>query len=240
MIRRVRGGLWACAILAAASFAFAQQAPIKQKEKSNCALPEVLWALGKKYDVYFTIEHAGRAVETQSMIWTIGIYAPWTGPNCNYLHDGSTDINQELLAIQRDLPDLGYVIDSRNHRIVHVYDRAADSQPGYPMSKVLAPFQFKGTEAGLVHSLYKAGILVSFSYNGQDTPVDSDGGEASRTRVDINTQSATVREILSSYEPADRQQRIMWIAVITNPTPPPSTVGLHVGYRWSKDHVVSR
>ncbi|HEX7285256.1 MAG TPA: hypothetical protein VF532_03700 [Candidatus Angelobacter sp.] len=212
------------------------QAP-RVSHKRICSLPDVLWEVGKKYDVYFTMEELEASMDTASATWMLMPAMQSAAVHCNYLQPGNSDVTQELTAIQRDVPHFGYVMDSLNPKVVHIYDNRLLNAPAYPLSKPLGPFQFEGSEGALVHALYKQGIWISFSGTGEATARDSLEREAHHTRVRINVQSATVREVLSSYLPADRKQRIMWMARVVSPLAPWHKVAIHVGYILRGEHV---
>lgn len=218
---------------------------IKQ-EKKRCYLPEALWDIGDKYNVYFTLE-TGRAVTviTESTVWSWlggGGYPP-VAPLCDYLLPGATDVYQELQALQHDLVDLGFVVDSRDPKIIHVYDKELLTHPAYPMGKELGSFQFRGTELELAHWLYQSGFRVTFRTDGKDD-LSEDRPEdprcdplrylASTTHVDVDLHAATVREALSSFTPTDRKERILWQSSAFGGHQPYEGARLELGFHVSK------
>jgi hypothetical protein len=212
-------------------------------KQRHCSLPDVLWEIANKYDIYFTIEidNLGWQTQTGSTAWHLAVYSQPFNEHCDYLQQGATDANRELLAIQADIPVFGYAVDRFNPKVVHVFDNRLVNQAGYPMSKIVGPLEFKGTAAELVYYLHRQGVDIGFG-----TLFDASGDpkyepraiHAHRTPLKLDLQAASVREVLSQFTPANKTERILWTSVAT--TPKPDSVAIHFGYRWYKDHVYAK
>lgn len=233
--------IFLCVTLMSTSANVAQTSPQSRPSKQRrCSLPDVLWEIADKHDVYFTIENdnTGLFFQTPSTAWHLGVLSqPWD-EHCPYLQEGASDVSTELQAIQRDLPVLGYAVDGLNPKIIHVFDNRSAKLADYPMNKVIGPLEFKGTEAELVYYLNRHGIDIGFGSNfdvGRAPKFEPRAAHAHETPVDINLGQATLREVLSQFIPANKAERILWSSVITITMKPPYSVFIHVGYRWDKE-----
>lgn len=194
---------------------------IKQSQKKRCSLPDVLWQIGDKYKIYFTIEGIidHPSAETSSMIWDLEDREPFLAGACEYIRADAKNVTQELQVIQADLPDLQYAQDPLNPKIVHIFVTPLVNNPVYPLGKVIGPIQFQGTAAGFIYYLHQHGVSVVFGLGPFDDSRDPRiyaPREANQLAIKVAFQSVTVRNAISSFTPADSKERILWMAKITS------------------------
>ncbi len=159
---------------------------------------QLLIEIGNRYNCYFTLETgftSGRAVKS----FDRNIDGDLSGPK-----------RVEMLgSLQKVVPNLGYQINSRNERIIHVFDTRLRDQPGYALEATIPSFRFDGNVGDLIDRLEDIGFGVtpravfdSYEALGLDL----------KTEVRIREQNQSVRQILTGAFRLRGRGRILWIA----------------------------
>lgn len=157
-----------------------------------------LLVLGERYDVYFTLETAW--AEGESSNW-MESYRVEGGP------PGYNGIRPELERLRTWVPNLTYVFDPRNPKVVHIIDARLLKRKGYGLNGVVRNFAYEGNLRGLVDALRKRGTKVSnegLMSIGDMRPHDFE------TTVHTSAQRMGVRDAITRFLPLKGRRRIVW------------------------------
>ena len=164
-----------------------------------------LLELGRKYDVYFTLETAWDSGESTNWMESYELAGP---PKL----DG---LQRELERLRETVPHFTYTFDEVNHKVIHVIDQRLAGQRAYGLDSVVSDIDYKGSLPGLVTVLGEKGIKVSTDRLG--TIGDMRPRDYS-TEVHVAAQNISARDAITRFTPLEGRRRIIWDAT-TNLAP---------------------
>src|SRR5215471_17714763 len=119
--------------------------------KPSESLAQFLREIGKAYGYVFTVETAWTENEPMNQEETLLV-------NKSAI---KTNIKLELEGLRQQLPNLTYMVNQRDPKIIHIIDQRLFQQKGYALGAVLKRLNFQGTAAELLSVIHKQGIPVS-------------------------------------------------------------------------------
>jgi hypothetical protein len=163
-------------------------------------LDDALNEIGTTYGYYFTLEEALQDGMIANRIASQRIQRLTRG----------SDAKQELDELVRLIPDLTYVIDEENPKIVHLIDGKLTQTKGYAVDDRIKEINFSGTVYELVDAITKQGIRISSKgeINLSELPLTD-----FTTQVVAKGEGISVRSALSDFIPLEgRSNRLLWVA----------------------------
>jgi hypothetical protein len=177
-----------------------QSLPPQASERGATSLLLYLNKLGKKHDVFFTIESSWDNGGSRSL-------ASYPVSQ-NFEEEALKDEMRRLAGV---VPNITFQIDPKNPQIFHVVDERLASVQVYGMDQVLPDFRFTGMLTGLLAEIASRGIRVISAPSRSPGDPLSDGSDRS-TSIQTSPASMTVRSILSDFLPLAAYSHVLWTA----------------------------
>jgi len=156
--------------------------------------------LGKKYDVYFTIEEAYEEGSVQNPISSRLI-------SCSI--ENST-LNEALRGLEQALPDVEILKSETNLAVVHLIDSRLKAMGNYPIDYMLDSINYSGPIVQLIDEVSKQvpTIEAQTMFAVGRGPIVMD----MITKVTVSAINSSVRDVLTNYIPLSTYNRVLWIA----------------------------
>lgn len=163
-------------------------------------LTSCLSDLGKKYDVYFTIEEAYEERGIQNPISSSLI-------PCSI---GNSALNEALLSLREALPDVEIRRSETNLAVIHLIDSRLQAMEDYALDYILDSFIYSGPITQVVDEVAKrvpglvrrTVFVVGMGHMVMDMT----------TEINVSATNCSVRDIFTNYIPLSIYKRVLWIA----------------------------
>jgi hypothetical protein len=169
------------------------------RSSSELTLRKSLYAIGDKYDCYFTLEIALESGNQRQSL---------EGQIVSPILNGKS-LRKELDGLTKRIPYLQYRFDAYNPKIIHIIDAHLSKEHDYSMDKIISEISFDGIGFDLVNELGRKGGAVS-----SKGPLDISEG----LTIDLSSQlrvresDKSIRNIVTNSLPLQGRGRILWIA----------------------------
>ncbi|MBI1761599.1 MAG: hypothetical protein HYR56_09210 [Acidobacteria bacterium] len=168
-------------------------------QPEELSLLQFLNELGKSCECYFTLEEAWQNNEPINQVESVRISKAAL----------KVTPQNTLELLRQQVPNLSYMIDNHNPRIVHLIDTRLLHQRGYALESIIKQVNFEGTSGELVEELKKYGSQIQL-------PSVLGVHEARQLKSDARMKAIgralKAREVLSSFSSLENHGRILWIA----------------------------
>jgi hypothetical protein len=171
-------------------------------------LLHLLAEMGKAYDCYFTVESAWNDAEPFSLI-EASIVESSLMPSPIRSSEDKTKMQATLDALKQGMPNLTFMRDQSDERIIHVIDSRLSNLEGYGLAYTVKNLEFSGPVWGLLKYMNAQGIPVVAP---RSMSLHQIGSYSSETIVQVKGQNSQVRTLLSNCIPPDVRNSILWTA----------------------------
>jgi hypothetical protein len=171
-------------------------------------LLHLLAETGKAYNCYFTIESAWRDGEPINKMESTIVDSSLMPSSVPSSAD-KTRMQVILDALKQRVPNLTFMQDRSDERIVHIIDSRLLNQEGYGLAYTVKSLEFYGPVWGLLRQMSSQGIPVGPP---RSMSLHEIGSYNSETLVQVKGQDSQVRTLLSNCIPPEERGSILWVA----------------------------
>jgi hypothetical protein len=171
-------------------------------------LLHLLAETGKAYNCYFTIESAWRDGEPINKMESTIVESSLMPSSVPSSAD-KMGMQVILDALKQGAPNLTFMQDQPDSRIVHIIDPRLLNQEGYGLAYTVKNMEFSGPIGDLLSYLNAQGIPVGPP---RFKSLHEIGTYDSRTLVHVKGQNSQLRTLLSNCIPPEERRSILWVA----------------------------